>query len=712
MKLIIVESPKKCDTIGNFLGPDYKVMASQGHICDLSVRGKGGLGIDIEHGFKPDFVINENKKGIVSSLKAAAKKADEVLLATDPDREGEAISYHLAQVLGLSVQDTRRLRFQEITKHAILEAIKTEDHIDMNLVNSQETRRMYDRIIGFKLSSLLQKKIGAQSAGRVQSATLRMIVDNDEEIKNFVPEEYWTLDITLDINGQKLVASLEKVDGKPVAIHNKEEADAILARLLPEYPLTKLEVAKKRIPSKLPLTTSTMQQEAYNRFHFSTNKTQSIAQRLYEGLDVDGEHVGLITYMRTDSTRISQEFYERHAKPFILERFGPSYLGYIKKSKSKERIQDAHEAIRPTGTHRTPDVVAKYVDADAAKLYRLIYDRALASLMTDKVNEVSVASFEANGLLFKATGTRKIFDGYEALYGELEEEETKVLPPLKEGGTYVLKDKDMEKKMTKAPARFTEAKVVKMMEEKGIGRPSTYASTIKTLISRGYVLSKAGVLTPTGEGSRTTIVLEKYFPEIVSAKYTANMENELDRIEEGNLSRLDAMNAFYGPFIKKFDEVAEKMYKDPPQETGENCPLCGAPLVVKKGRYGSFVACSNYPKCHYIQKKEKAAAQETGELCPECGKPLVIRHDKKGKEFVACSGYPHCHYIKGAEEQEKKKAKTSYSPEDYVKKCPKCKDGYLVMKHGKKVDFLGCTNYPKCHYHEWLDNKASKSKKA
>ncbi len=712
MKLIIVESPKKCDTIGNFLGPDYKVMASQGHICDLSVKGKGGLGIDIEHGFKPDFVINENKKGIVSSLKATAKKADEVLLATDPDREGEAISYHLAQVLGLSIQDTRRLRFQEITKHAILEAIQTDDHIDMNLVNSQETRRMYDRIIGFKLSSLLQKKIGAQSAGRVQSATLRMIVDNDEEIKNFVPEEYWTLDIVLDINGQKLVASLEKVDGKPVAIHSKEEADAILARLLPSYPLTKLEVAKKRIPSKLPLTTSTMQQEAYNRFHFSTNKTQSIAQRLYEGLDVDGEHVGLITYMRTDSTRISQEFYERHAKPFILERFGPNYLGYIKKNKSKERIQDAHEAIRPTGTHRTPDVVAKYVDADAAKLYRLIYDRALASLMTDKVNEVSVASFEANGLLFKATGTRKIFDGYEALYGELEEEEAKVLPPLKEGETYVLKDKDMEKKMTKAPARFTEAKVVKMMEEKGIGRPSTYASTIKTLISRGYVLSKGGVLTPTEEGSRTTIVLEKYFPEIVSAKYTANMENELDRIEEGSLSRLDAMNAFYGPFIKKFDEVAEKMYKDPPQETGENCPLCGAPLVVKKGRYGSFVACSNYPKCHYIQKKEKEAPQETGELCPECGKPLVIRHDKKGKEFIACSGYPHCHYIKGAEEASKKKSKTSYAPEDYVKKCPKCKDGYLVMKHGKKVDFLGCTNYPKCHYHEWLDNKADKSKKS
>lgn len=709
MKLVIVESPKKCDTIGGFLGPDYQVMASQGHICDLSTRGKGGLGIDIDNDFKPDFVISKNKKAIVANLKSAAKKADQVILATDPDREGEAISWHLAQILGLSVPDTKRLRFQEITRPAIEAALKTDDHIDMNLVNSQETRRMYDRIIGFKLSSLLQKKIGAQSAGRVQSATLRMIVDNDEEIKAFKPEEYWTLDITLDINGTKLVASLDKVDGKPVSIHSKEEAEALLGRLSDSYPLTKLETSKKRIPSKLPFTTSTMQQEAYNRFHFSTSKTQSIAQQLYEGLDVNGEHVGLITYMRTDSTRISKEFFERHAKPFILEQFGPEYLGYIKTNKSKERIQDAHEAIRPTGTHRTPEIVAKYVDADAAKLYRLIYDRALASLMTDKIDEVSTAYFEKNGLLFKANGCRVLFKGYEVLYGEFEDDESKLLPPLKEGEIYPFLEKDLEQKFTKAPARFTEAKVVKMMEEKGIGRPSTYASTIKTLLTRGYVTSKGGVLTPTEEGTRTTVVLEKYFPEIVSTKYTADMESELDQVEEGKLTRLEAMNNFYGPFIKKYDEVAEKMYKDPAQETGEKCPLCGSPLVIKKSRYGNFVACSNYPACHYIQKKEKEPAKETGEMCPLCGKPLVIRKDKKGREFVACSGYPACHYIKGNENSENgERKKIEYTEKDYVKPCPKCKDGHLVIKHGKKVDFLGCTNYPRCHYHEWLPKEPKK----
>lgn len=708
MKLVIVESPKKCDTIGGFLGADYKVMASQGHIRDLSTRGKGGLGIDVDAGFKPDFVLNESKKKIVSELKSAAKKADEVLLATDPDREGEAISWHLAEVLGLDVNSTKRLRFQEITRPAIEAALKTDDHIDMNLVNSQETRRMYDRIIGFKLSSLLQRKIGAQSAGRVQSATLRMIVDNDEEIKAFKPEEYWTLDIVLDINGTKLIASLDKMDGKNVEIHSKDEADALLKRLSDSYPLTKLETTKRKTASKLPFTTSTMQQEAYNRFRFSTNKTQSIAQRLYEGLDVKGEHVGLITYMRTDSTRISKEFFERHAKPFILETFGAPYLGGIKSKKSKERIQDAHEAIRPTGTHRTPEAVAPYLTNDEAKLYRLIYDRALSSMMTDKIDEVSTAYFEKNGLLFKATGSKSIFRGYEILYGEFEDEEAKALPELKEGAIYSVLNPDLEQKFTKAPARFTEAKVVKMMEEKGIGRPSTYASTIKTLLTRGYVTSKGGVLTPTEEGSRTTVVLEKYFPEIVSSQYTASMETELDQVEEGKMTRLEAMNNFYYPFMEKFDEVAKKMYKDPAQQTGEMCPLCGSPLVIKKSRYGNFVACSNYPHCHYIQKKEKEAPKETGELCPLCGKPLVVRKDKKGREFVACSGYPHCHYIKGSEARNGSSTQT-ITEKDFVKPCPKCKTGHLVIKHGKKVDFLGCTNYPRCHYHEWLPKEEKKA---
>ncbi len=705
MKLVIVESPKKCETIGHYLGSDYKVMASQGHIRDLSTRGKGGLGIDVEHDFKPDFKITPGKAEIIKNLEKNAKKADEVILATDPDREGEAISWHLASVLGLDIATTKRLQFHEITKPAILAALNNPGHIDLNLVSSQETRRMYDRIIGFKLSSLLQKKMGSKSAGRVQSATLKMIVDNDEEIKAFVPSEYWTIEVTILVDGKELVLSLDKVDGKAITISSKEEADALLARIGDTLDLISLETSKKSIPSKLPFTTSTMQQEAYNRYKFSTSKTQSIAQRLYEGKDINGEHVGLITYMRTDSTRLSPTFFHGHAVPFIKETFGDEYVGHYKQAKNNASSQDAHEAIRPTGTHRTPSLVSRYVEPDEAKLYKLIYDRALASCMSDKVVESTTAIFESNGLTFKATGVKTIFKGYEAIYGEFEDDKDKILPPLKEKETYELTKKDGEQKFTKAPARYSEAKVVKMMEEKGIGRPSTYASTIKTLIRSGYITSKGGIVTPTEAGSRTTLVLGKYFPEIVSSEYTANMEKTLDEISNGEESRLDAMNSFYGPFIQKYEEVAQKMYKDPDEETGELCPKCGSPLVKKKSKYGTFVACSNYPACSYIKKEKKEEPKQTGEMCPLCGKPLVERKNKKGETFIGCSGYPSCSYIKG---RESKKATTTYTEKDYVKPCPSCKDGHLVIKQGKRVKFLGCTNFPKCRYHEWIDEKKKK----
>jgi DNA topoisomerase-1 len=703
MKLIIVESPNKCATIGHYVGNDYKVMASQGHIRDLSMKGKGGLGIDVEKGFVPDFVISPKKAGIVKELEKAKKSADEVILATDPDREGEAISWHLAQVLHLDVATTKRLQFHEITKPAILDALANPKHIDMNLVNSQETRRMYDRVIGFKLSSLLQKKIGSKSAGRVQSVTLKMICDNDAEIKAFKPEEYWEVTCSLKVGDKVLTVALDKVDGKTPSIHNKQEADAIIARIGDTMDLTTLTSVKKNVPSKLPFTTSTMQQEAYNRYKFSTSRTQSLAQRLYEGLELNGEHIGLITYMRTDSTRLSPLFFSDHAKPFILEKFGPDYLGHLKQAHNSALTQDAHEAIRPTGTHRTPEVVEQYVGGDEAKLYRLIYDRALASCMSDKVEEVTNALFSTNGLTFKVNGTRTLFKGYEAIYGSFEDDDTKLLPPLSLNATYIIGKKDEEQKFTKGPQRFSEAKVVKLMEEKGIGRPSTYASTINTLQQRGYVTSKSGILTPTDTGIRTTVVLEKYFPEIVSTEYTANMEKQLDEVEAGKLTRLNAMSDFYYPFMKKFDEVAQVMYKDPAEKTGEMCPVCGAPLVIKKSRYGSFVACSNYPKCKYIQKPKKEAPKLTGEMCPECGKPLVERKDKKGRTFIGCSGYPACHYIKGAENHPSNK--TVYTEKDWVKPCPSCKSGHLVVKHGRKVDFLGCTNFPKCHYHEWLTDK-------
>ncbi|MCR4562191.1 MAG: type I DNA topoisomerase [Bacilli bacterium] len=707
MKLVIVESPNKCTTIGHYLGSDFQVMASQGHIRDLSMKGKGGLGIDVAHDFKPDYVISLGKGKIVSQLKNAASKADEVILATDPDREGEAIAWHLAQVLGLDVETTKRLQFHEITRTAIAEAINNPSTLNMNLVNSQETRRMYDRIIGFKLSSLLQRKMSSKSAGRVQSVTLKMICDNDEEIKNFVPEEYWTIEVKVKIGEEVITLNLDKVDDKSLTIHNQEEAEAIKARIGETLKVIELKQTKKSIPSRLPFTTSTMQQEAFAKFRFSTSRTQSIAQKLYEGKVINGEHVGLITYMRTDSTRISPDFFTRHAKPFIIEKFGEEYVGNIKNPKKKGNIQDAHEAIRPTGTHRTPEEVARYVTPDEAKLYRLIYDRAIASMMADKVELQTTAIFETNGLTFKATGSRNLFKGFLAIYGEFEDPDANALPEIEEGGNYHNEEISCEQKFTKPPVRYTEAKVVKLMEEEGIGRPSTYASTIKTLVERGYITSKAGVVTPTETGIRTTYVLNKYFPEIVSSEYTANMENTLDKIEEGEQTELAALNDFYGPFMVKYEDVQEKMYKDPDQETGELCPICGSPLVIKKSRYGSFVACSNYPTCHYIQKEKKEVVI-TEEICPQCGKNLVERTDKKGNKFLACSGFPKCRYIKGSEEKQEKIIK--YTEKDYVKECPKCKKGHLVVKHGKKVDFLGCTNFPKCRYHEWLNKKEKKDK--
>ncbi len=707
MKLIIVESPKKCDTIAHYLGADYKVMASQGHIRDLSTKGKGGLGIDIEHDFMPNFVISDGREHIVNELKAAAKNADEVILATDPDREGEAISWHLAKVLGLDVKTNKRLQFHEITKPAILEALKDPKTIDLNLVESQETRRMYDRIIGFKLSSLLKNRIGSTSAGRVQSATLKMIVDNDDEIKAFVPEEYWDITIELKAGKRKLTLSLDKVDGKSVDIKNEADAEKILSRIGDELVLVSLATSKKSIPSKPALTTSTMQQEAYARYRFSTSKTQSLAQKLYEGLTVNGEHAGLITYMRTDSTRLSPVFFNGQAKPYIEEHFGKEYVGHIKEGKKQANAQDAHEAIRPTSVERTPEMVAASpnVTSDEAKLYRLIYERTLASCMTDHVQDVTTATFETNGLTFKISGSKTVFPGYWALLKD--EDESKELPELEQGKQYSLLSKEKEQKFTKAPARFTEAKIVKLMEEKGIGRPSTYATTLRTLQQRGYITSKGGVVTPTESGSKTTFVLNKYFPEIVSVKYTADMERTLDEISEGEMKYSKAMKDFYDPFMKKFEEVSKKMYKDPDQETGELCPVCGSPLVIKKGRYGQFVACGNYPTCSYVEKKPKAEVKYVGRDCPVCGKPLVERKDKKGKTFVACSGYPSCTYIENTQEQKKA---TAYTEADYIKDCPNCKTGHIVLKHGKKVDFYACTNYPKCKYHEWLTTKKKKTK--
>lgn len=694
MKLIIVESPNKCHTISRYLGDGYKVMASAGHIRDLAKTGKGGLGIDVENGFVPKYVINPTSKETVSALQKAAKKADEVILATDPDREGEAISWHLSQVLGLDEKKVKRLQFHEITKPAVEEAIENPGLINLDIVNAQETRRMQDRIIGFKLSDLLKKsETKAESAGRVQSATLKMVVDNDREVKAFVPEEYWTIETVVDVNGVALTLSLEKVDGENPDIHNEEEALKIVARIPDVLPLTSLTEKVKAVPSRLPLTTSTMQQEASSKYKFSTSKTQRLAQELFEGLDVGGDHVGLITYIRTDSTRISENFYEKHAKPFILETFGNEYLGKPKKAKAKGKIQDAHEAIRPTGTHRTPELVAKYLKSDQAKLYRLIYNRAMASLMSDKKVAITTAIFEANGLTFKATGSRTLFPGFAKLYA-LDEEADTELPALKQGESLNVLARKKEQKYTKGPSRFTEAKLVKTMEENGVGRPSTYAATIKKIQDRKYVVLENGHLVPTETGIKATETLEHYFPEFASTEYTAKMERQLDDIEEGRASLLETMDSFYGPFIGKLGEAKEHMLKE---MGGGTCPECGGQIIGKTGRYGAYRQCE---KCGY--KPPKEGVKEIGRSCPRCGLPLVERK-YKGGTFVGCSGYSKngCTYTEFPEGQKPETKRKTYTEADFVKECPRCKTGHLVVRGGKRK-FLGCTNYPKCRHIEKL----------
>ena len=700
MKLVIVESPTKCETIKRYLGEDYVVKASYGHIRDLATKGKGGLGIDIENNFAPAYVINNDKRKVVYDLKKLADESEEVILATDPDREGEAIAWHLAQVLNLDVKTNKRLEFHEITRDSINEALKSPRTIDLDLVASQETRRMLDRIIGFKLSSLLNKKIHSKSAGRVQSATLKLVYDQELEIEKFVPEEYWKINTSVLLNNKEYELTFISDETGKKNIETKEEAEHILSLLKDKFKVDSVETVVKTVESKVPFTTSTLQQEAFSRLKFKTDKTQRVAQSLYEGIQVNGEHVGLITYMRTDSTRLAPIFVERASK-YIIETYGKEYLGKPKAFKAGELTQDAHEAIRPTSNHRTPESVRSFLTPDQYNLYKLIYNRTLASLMKGKKEETLVVHLSSNGVKFKLDFTRTLFPGYEIIYKD--EEETKHyknLPSINVNDELTLVKKEIEQKFTTPPSRYSEAKIVKLMEEVGIGRPSTYASTISTLKKRKYVDEEKGILNVTDQGKKTAHVLIKYFPNIVDAKYTADMETKLDKISEGDSSSLDIISKFYDEFMNQFNKVQKVMYVDEPIPTGEKCPKCGAPLVFKEGKNGQFIGCSNYPSCKYVQKEKKEVVY-TGEICPECGKPLVERKDAKGNVFIACSGYPHCKYIV-------KEEKPVDTPAEYVKKCPDCETGQLVKKKGKYGYFLGCTNYPKCNHMEKLLKKRRK----
>lgn len=637
--LVIVESPSKSKTIEKYLGKDYKVVSSKGHIRDLATTGKYGLGVDVDNDFKPNYIPVAGKKKLISELKKLVKDSDEVILATDPDREGEAISWHLLDTLGIKDTNYERVLFHEITKDKVLEAIKNPTKIDYNLVRSQETRRILDRIIGFRLSKLMQSKTGGKSAGRVQSVALKLIVDREREISSFNSEEYWTITSKFD----EIEADLFNYNHKDIEINTEEETDSILSKLSDEYKIESVERKKKSKKSKPPFITSTLQQEASTKLGFTAKKTMSIAQKLYEGMDIGSETVGLITYMRTDSIRLSDEFIGASYK-YIEENYGKDYIGYAKKSKKTENVQDAHEAIRPTSVYRNPEDIKKYLSTDEYKLYKIIYYRALASLMADAKVEATSVILDNNNYQFKINGQILIYDGYLKAYALYEASEDKVLPDEFKNEGSILTTKDVTKKQhfTSPPPRYTEAKLIKELEELGIGRPSTYAKIMDTIKERGYVTIEEKKFVPTEIGIETTDRLQEFFSDLINVKYTAAMETDLDTIALGKLDEIKVLREFYDKFEPEVEKAFGQMEKKAPKETGEVCPNCGSSLVIRKGRYGEFTACSNYPECKYIKKEEKQVKEIMD--CPKCGGKIIEKKTKRGKIFYGCNNYPKCKY--------------------------------------------------------------------
>lgn len=674
-KLVIVESPAKSKTIEKYLGGDFKVVSSKGHIRDLATTGKYGLGIDIEDDFKPNYTAIKGKSKDIKTLKKLVDESDKVYLATDPDREGEAISWHLYDELGLEDDDYDRVVFNEITKNVVIDAINNPRKIDYDLVKSQETRRILDRIIGFRLSKLMRSKTGGKSAGRVQSVALKLIVDREREILAFVPEEYWTIEADF----KDFQASLEKYRGKKVEIKNEFEANEILDKLSKSFKITDVSEKEKNKKSKEPFKTSTLQQMASTRLNFASSKTMKIAQKLYEGIDLGNETVGLITYMRTDSVRLSPVFVGETYE-FIKGKYGDTYVGSVKAGKKSENMQDAHEGIRPTSIKRTPESIKKYLTPDEYKLYNLIYVRALSSLMADAKVLATTILLDNNGYEFKATGSVLKFDGYLKVYSEFEDSEDVVLPDFKSYKSDVLVADEITKTQhfTKPAARYTESSLIKEMEALGIGRPSTYATIMQTIKDRGYVVLVDKKFEPTEIGFETNDKLQEFFSDIVNVEYTANMEMDLDKIASEEANNIQVLREFYDNFAPLVDKAFKEMEKKEAESTGEVCPECGSDLVIRNGKYGEFVACSNFPKCRYIKKEQKEEIEEVKELaiCPKCKGKIIARKTRKGKEFYGCSSYPKCDYA------------SWYKPTG--DKCPECGD-LLVDKKGKI-----CCN--KCEY--------------
>ncbi|SEH40097.1 DNA topoisomerase-1 [Ruminococcus flavefaciens] len=679
--LVIVESPAKAKTIQKYLGPGYEVIASMGHVRDLP---KSKMGVDKDNDFKPQYTDMKGKEDVIKELKKRAKKCDKVYLATDPDREGEAISWHIAQMLKLDMNADNRVAFNEITKTGVKNGMSNPHKIDVDLVNAQQARRILDRLVGYELSPFLWKKVKrGLSAGRVQSVAVRLVVDRENEIRAFVPKEYWSIDAKFTAPSSRKVfdAALVAVDGEKLEIPNQAEADNLLARLEnADYTVTSV---KKRVTKKQPappFITSTLQQEASRKLSFSAKRTMKAAQELYEGVDVEGVGaVGLITYMRTDSLRISDEA-KAAAAEYIGVVYGKDYLPPEPRNfKTKNNAQDAHEAIRPSTPELTPERVKSSLSSDQYKLYKLIWERFIASQMANALLDTVSADIEANGCTFRASGYSVKFDGFMALYVEsndAEEGSKKMLPELKAEDKLKLKSISGNQHFTQPPPRFTEASLIKALEENGIGRPSTYAPTITTITSRRYVEHEGKALKPTNLGEVITELMKDHFKKIVDAKFTAEMENNLDEVEHGSKNWVSTLHEFYDDFsktLKKAEEAMDgKRVKVPDEETDVVCELCGRNMVIKYSKYGKFLACPGFPEC----KNTKKIVTEADGTCPRCGKKMLLKKSKKGRSFYGCEGFPDCSFM------------TWNVPTKEI--CPQC--GKTLFMKGGKSGKLVCEN--------------------
>lgn len=680
--LVIVESPAKAKTIEKYLGRNYKVVASLGHIRDLP---KSRMGVDFENDYEPDYITIRGKGPVIKDLKKYAKKAEKVYLAADPDREGEAIAWHLSFLLGLDKEDKNRVVFNEITKEAVKTALKNPRHLNGDLIDSQQARRVLDRIVGYQISPLLWKKVKrGLSAGRVQSVALKMICDREEEIRNFEPEEYWSLEANFSKKKKKFKASYYGLNGKKSALPNNDSVQNVLKKLdqSADFDVKKVIKKERKRNPQASFTTSSLQQEAAGKLNYRTRKTMMVAQQLYEGISLGkGGAVGLITYMRTDSTRLS-ETAKTEANQVIVDNYGKEYAATNpKKQKNKSSAQDAHEAIRPTSAFRKPDDIKQYLSKDQYKLYNLIWSRFIASQMKPAVYDTVRVDIEQNDVMFRANGSQIKFKGYQIVYAESKKEKDNMLPDLEEGDAIKLDSLEPNQHFTQPPARYSEATLIKSLEENGVGRPSTYAPTLETIQRRYYVTLKNKRFEPTELGDIVNQIIGEFFPNIVDINFTAELEKDLDSVEEGKREWIEIIDQFYKPFKVEVDKAEKEMeeveIEDEP--AGFDCEKCGSPMVIKMGRYGKFYACSNFPDC----RNTKPIVKKIGVTCPTCKKGEVVeRKSKKSRIFYGCEHYPECEF-------------TSWD-KPVGRDCPKCQH-YLVEKKTKKQSQVKCSN---CDYEE------------